>query len=640
MGSGLDVEDLSRVASVLSPTLSPDGSVGVVVVRRAGEDGDGYRSRLLWCEGGRTRYVTAGPDDGSPAFSNDGRRLWFVRRGGKDGDHIMAMPVGGGEPEPVGPRFWGLAGLVPVPGTEAVIVAARGVGAVPEPEFPRAYARWQWQFDGTGYFPPAAQILWWVEAGQEPRALTEGPYDCELPAVAADGSFLVFSRVADETRAEAGQPDLFRLDLEKSVLGARRLTEGPGIRHAPAIAADGTVYFYGHHNEQGPATQGCLLRLDRSGRMSRVELPPDLAVGEAIGSDWNAGAVTSRPQVVGTRVVVQASRRGRTGLWLIDGDESTVIEAPVAVVHEVAAVDSPDGPLLLFTGSSLDRPPEVYRSVKGTASRLSEENAWAADRLAPVRPLTATAADGLEIPAFLVGDPSTAQRPLVLYVHGGPHGAYGETVRFDAQVMAGRGYRVLLVNPRGSMSYGQAFADAVRGDWGGQDRMDLETVLDHVLSEGSTDEARVYITGASYGGFMTAWMVGHTHRFAAASTVVPVINLLSFYGTSDIGWWFTAGELGTDPWTNRDNLWTHSPLAYADQVRTPTQVVAGEADRRCPIEQAEQFYTALKHFGVETEFLRYPGSHGFGAQGRPRDRQDRLQRLLQWFGSHARTSPE
>jgi dipeptidyl aminopeptidase/acylaminoacyl peptidase len=174
----------------------------------------------------------------------------------------------------------------------------------------------------------------------------------------------------------------------------------------------------------------------------------------------------------------------------------------------------------------------------------------------------------------------------------------------------------------------------VRGDWGGADMGDLMAVVDQLVAAGDIDGDRLYVTGGSYGGFMTSWIVGHTDRFQAASAVVPVTNLVSFYGTSDIGWWFAPGEVGPDLWEDPQRLWKQSPLAYAPNIRTPTQVMAGEDDQRCPIEQAEQLYVALKRFGVDTEFLRYPGSHGFGALSKPTLRQDRLRRLLEWFRTH------
>jgi dipeptidyl aminopeptidase/acylaminoacyl peptidase len=640
---GIVPADLVRAAAVVHPALAPEASWGVVVVRTAAADGHSYQARLVKVtadDRGKpdapAMFLTQGPRDDTPIFSADGRWLWFVRhRTPEEGDLVMRLPTGGGEAEPVGPPFWGLAGMVALPGHDAVIVVARGLAEGRSPTFPRAYTRRQWQLDGVGYFPREAQNLWWVAPGETPERLTDGPYDCEVPAVSPDGTFAVLSRVAGEQRAELAEPDLFRLDLRRGG-PLVRLTEGPGPRHAPVVTTSGRIYCLGHDRAFGPATQGRLLRWDGRGGLAVVSLPNDVAVGQVIGSDWNAAARPARPVALGETVWVLGSRRGRTEIWRVDEARVDPVAAQVAVVDDLAVAGTPAAPVVLHTGSSLDRPPEAYWMGSDGTGPVTRFNAWARPRLAPVRPMAVKAEDGVQIPAFVVGGDDPEPRPLILYVHGGPHNAYGETVRFDAQVMASRGYRVLLVNPRGSMSYGQAFADAVRGDWGGGDMRDLLAVLEALLAEGGVDPQRLYVTGASYGGFMTAWLVGHTERFAAASTVVPVINLLSFFGTSDIGWWFVPGELGATPWTDRDLLWRRSPLAYADQVRTPTQVMAGEEDRRCPIEQAEQFYTALLHYGVETEFLRYPGAHGFGAQGRPVDRMDRLERLLDWFDRHRR----
>jgi dipeptidyl aminopeptidase/acylaminoacyl peptidase len=285
---------------------------------------------------------------------------------------------------------------------------------------------------------------------------------------------------------------------------------------------------------------------------------------------------------------------------------------------------------MLLTGGGSDRPEEVYWWQDGRLTRLTNENAELSARLVPSRRIEVKRG-GLSIPAYVVGEPRQEAGPLVLYVHGGPHGAYGESVSFAAQIMAGAGYQVLQVNPRGSAGYGAQYRDAVRGDWGGEDYEDLMAAVDRLVADGVADPDRLYVTGGSYGGFMTAWIVGSTRRFRAASTVVPVTNQISMMGTSDIGWWFITSELKMENALDWERLWRFSPLSLAEEVATPVQVVAGEDDRRCPIEQAEQYYYALKRVGVPTEFLRYPGSHTFGSQGRPDLRKDRLKRLLEWF---------
>jgi len=632
---GLKLADLMRVTAVTSPRLHPDGDGAVFVARRATEDGEGYTSHIVYADAGGSRTLTRGPHDGFPVFAADGGTLYFVRGDKERGDQVMALPMTGGEPSPFEPRFHGVTGLTPVPGRAAVVVAARGPGAPPAVPYPRHYRRFQWQYDGVGYFPETPVGLYWVEAGRDPVRLTDGPYDVEPAAVDPGGRFLLTAAVADEERAQEGNTDLFQASLPagspEGPLAWLRLTRGPGQFNRPAVAEDGRIYCFGDTQSHGPATAGSLFRVTDTGRVERIPVDDEAWIGAAIPSDWNATAGLARPIPTADGVMVVGSRRGRTVLFHV-GDDGRVNETSlsVSVVHELDGGDRG----LVFTGSGPESPVEAYAFRDGAVRALTSENVWARGRLWPLEQMEATSADGLSIPAYLVGDPSLRPGPTILYVHGGPHGAYGEAVRFDVQVMAGRGYQVLMVNPRGSMGYGQAFADAVRGDWGGKDREDLMTVVDLAIERGIADPEALFITGGSYGGFQTAFTVGHTNRFRAASTVVPVINLVSFYGTSDIGWWFTAGEIGGDPWGDLERLWDFSPLKYAARVRTPTQVMAAEDDRRCPIEQAEQYYTALKHFGVETEFLRYPGPHGFGSLATPKIRQDRLERLLGWFDAH------
>ncbi|MGC8489432.1 MAG: prolyl oligopeptidase family serine peptidase [Clostridia bacterium] len=633
--TGLELSDLHRAASVTSPRIHPDGQGGVFVVRRANEDGEGYTSCIVFGDAHGTRDMTYGPDDRHPAFSADGRTLFFVRGDETHGDQVMALPVQGGEAAAFGPRFYGVAGITPVPGRDAVVIAARGTGSPPANAFPRHYQRFQWQYDGVGYFPGAPVGLFWVEAGQDAVRITDSPYDLEPPAADPHGRFLLTAGVADEARAREAGPDIFAMPLPAEApagpLDMRRLTRGPGRFARPAAAADGRIYCYGDTGTFGPATSGSVFQVSERDGAVRMAVPDELWVGAALSSDWNAAAGLPRPVPTGDGVLVLASHMGRTGIFRVkDSGTCTALELPVPVAHEMDGGDAG----LLITAAGPERPVEAYLLRDGEVHAASAVNVWAHELLYPLEALTITAKDGLGISAYLVGDPGNRPGPTILYVHGGPHGAYGETARFDAQVMARRGYQVLMVNPRGSMSYGQAFADAVRGDWGGGDREDLMAILDLAVERGIADPERLYITGGSYGGFQTAFTVGHTDRFRAASTAVPVINLVSFYGTSDIGWWFTEGEIRGDPWHHLERLWDFSPLKYAEFVKTPTQVVAGEDDRRCPIEQAEQYYTALKHFGVETEFLRYPGPHGFGSTGRPRLRQDRLKRLLDWFDAH------
>jgi acylaminoacyl-peptidase len=250
-----------------------------------------------------------------------------------------------------------------------------------------------------------------------------------------------------------------------------------------------------------------------------------------------------------------------------------------------------------------------------------------------------TGADGWVIEGWLLkprGFDPAKRWPLVLEIHGGPHGAYGHSFFHEFQVLAGRGYAVLYTNPRGSHAYGDTFLRACVGDWGGKDHQDLMAGVDHALGLGWVDPDRLYVTGGSYGGFMTNWIVGHTGRFKAAVTQRSISNNVSAFGTSDIGWHFWRYEMGdATPWHDEHRLIERSPLSYVEHVTTPLLILHAEKDLRCPIEQAEQFFVALKVLGKEAVFVRFQDdTHELTRGGKPKNRIDHARRIVDWFDAH------
>jgi dipeptidyl aminopeptidase/acylaminoacyl peptidase len=244
--------------------------------------------------------------------------------------------------------------------------------------------------------------------------------------------------------------------------------------------------------------------------------------------------------------------------------------------------------------------------------------------------------EGSEIQArvlFPADFDDSKQYPLVLDIHGGPNGRFSDSFDITHQVLVGAGYIVLAVNPRGSSSYGPDFLKAVLCDWGGEDSLDLMAAVDAVCERPYVDANKLGVHGYSYGGFMSSWIVGHDHRFKAAVVGAPCINLHSMYGTSDIGVSFGENQWGGSSVGDVDVLLAHSPLTHARNVQTPVLLMHGEVDYRCPVEQSEQFYVALKRQGKMVEFVRFPdSSHGFRKSGHPTFREEYLCRMLDWFG--------
>lgn len=253
--------------------------------------------------------------------------------------------------------------------------------------------------------------------------------------------------------------------------------------------------------------------------------------------------------------------------------------------------------------------------------------------------------DGVPLDAWLLKpadfDPSR-RYPIVLDVHGGPHGFYGYAFNNMQQILASNGFLVLFSNPRGSGTYGREFAEMVRGDWGGEDYLDLMYLLDRIAERPYVDASRTGIWGYSYGGYMTAWAISQSDRFQAAVCGAPCFDLESMYGTSDISYAWGPLQWGGAPHEASEAFAAHSPSTFAHRTRTPTLILHGEADERCPIGQGEQMFVALKQAGCEVEFVRYPGGpHAMLRVSPPSYRADFLARLLGWFTNHlgSRESP-
>ena len=224
--------------------------------------------------------------------------------------------------------------------------------------------------------------------------------------------------------------------------------------------------------------------------------------------------------------------------------------------------------------------------------------------------------------------------PLVLQIHGGPYGQYGHVFFHEMQWLAARGYVVLFANPRGSTGYGLEYLTRLHKDWGGPDMPDLMACVDRIVARGFIDRRRLYVTGGSYGGFMTNWIIGRDHRFRAAVTQRSVSNLESMLA-SDYGW-VIAHEIGCMPWNDPRRFRRASPIARAKSIKTPLLIIHSDNDLRCPIGQAEELFTSLKLLGREVELVRFAGEcHELSRGGRPQNRAERLRRILDWFKRHA-----
>lgn len=340
-----------------------------------------------------------------------------------------------------------------------------------------------------------------------------------------------------------------------------------------------------------------------------------------------------------TEFLFSATMHGKTQLYKgnRDGETELVYDQRIHLTdgHVIAGSDT-----VAVTYSTLTKTSElaVLDLVSGELDVLYQPNAafFKEHALSEPEMFWYKGADDWDIQGWYVPPiAEKANHPAILYIHGGPQVCYGESYFHEMQVLAARGYGVIMLNPRGGNGYGQEFVASILGDYGHKDFEDLMLGTDHVLAQHpEIDKDRVYVMGGSYGGFMTNWIVGHTDRFRAAISQRSISNWISFYGTSDIGAFFVEFQLQRDL-SDVEGLWRMSPLAHAANAKTPILLMHSEQDLRCPMEQAEQFYVAMKKQGVDTKLITFPESnHGLSRDGLPNLRVKRADAIFEWLEKH------
>ena len=370
---------------------------------------------------------------------------------------------------------------------------------------------------------------------------------------------------------------------------------------------------------------------------TRINLTPDFdrSLWSSVGSDCRyGGPMEGTIRKEGNALYFTTTEGYSSYLNKIDIDGN--IER---VIESIGSVDdySVKGDSLLFIGLRGLKLQELYKREQDSERAVTDFNQWVQQEreITELEHLTLQTADGVSIDGWVMKpadfDPNK-KYPGILNIHGGPKTAYGENFFHEMQYWSGKGYAVFFCNPRGSDGKGNAFAD-IRGKYGTIDYDDIMKFTDRVLEEYSfIDEKRLGVTGGSYGGFMTNWIIGHTHRFKAAASQRSIANWVSMFSTSDIGYFFSEDQNGGTPWENHQKLWEQSPLKFADKVKTPTLFIHAEEDYRCWVVEGMQMFTALKYHGVESRMCMFRGeNHELSRSGKPKHRIRRLEEITGWF---------
>ena len=640
--------DLAHIEMPESVSLSPDGTTVVYSLKTIDIEGDKYLSHL-WrvpADGSAPpSQLTRGERDADPRISPDGRWVAFLRAGEDIKPQLHLMPSDGGEPWAITTKEQHPLGVeAPVwsPDSKAVAYLARvpekgRYGTVekrgPEKEAPRRITVLAYRRDGVGYRNDRPLHVFTVDpfaakpAKPEPKQLTAGEFEHSRVSWSPDGRSLAFASARHENRHTTMISDVWVMGVEDGKM--LRLTETRLSCDQPVFSRDGAVvYFLGMDpGESGvdffaSQTGVYAVAADGSGAVQRV-------------SDREKYTLDGEFHLGAQGVLYGAANRGAVDLleFLVGEQEPRVL---LSGNRQVGAVDIAGDGLAAVIADPASHGEVVFAGPAGERVLTSYGKRWAeASTVFELEEITAEAPDGYPVHGWIARPHGDGPHPVLLMIHGGPFTQYGWRLFDEAQVYAGAGYAVVYGNPRGSSGYGRAHGRHIAGDVGARSATDLLALLDHALRDPGLDANNVGVLGGSHGGFMVTWLLGHCDRFRAAISERSLNAIDSFMGTSDVGWFFTS-LYGDDP----EQRQAQSPLSHAHKINTPLLIIHSENDLRCPFEQGQRLFQALKGRGAEAELLAFPGEgHEMSRSGLPSHRLARFEAILEWFDRYLKPKP-
>src|SRR5215204_3629224 len=681
---GITAEDYYAFEFLGDPRLSPDGRWVAYVLTTVDQQPNRRLSQiwLVATDGSRPprQFTTSPQSSNSPRWSPDGRSLAFLSTRPDGGTQTQpsaasssptaatppasASPASSSpsnpEPQTTGTPTPAAAGeatprsqvwVLALEGGEArrVTNLKNGVGAFdwspdgtrlvltsrtgpsdtrPPSSDVRHYKHPSYKFNDSGWFDDKRSHIWVVDVQSgAARQVTSGEdWNDSDPRWSPDGRSIAF--VSDRTGKafdESRNTDVWVVSAAGGAL--TKISAHEEEDSSPRWSHDGkTIAFVGGLRSRvhpkifvAPSTGG---QASRNVAPALDLIPSNLTWGEA-----------------GRALYFETGVRGETHLFRVEVKDGKIRQVTKGA-RAVRSVDvSDDGRRMVYAANDFGRLDDLYASDPDGSNerRLTSLNArlWSQLRLASVERMTYKGADGWDVDGFLVkplGWQEGKKYPMILSIHGGPAGQYGVDWFHEFQVYAARGWAVFFTNPRGSTGYGQKFERGIEGEWGRNDYTDVMNGVEEVLRRNPwVDRERLGVTGGSYGGYLTNWIVGHTNMFKAAVTLRSVVNFVSDEGTRD-GAYGHKDDFGGDLFEKFDLYWERSPLKYAARVKTPILILHSENDFRVPLEQGEQWFRALKHFGATAEFVIFPReNHNLTRTGEPKHLVESLNWQLYWF---------